>query len=70
MDSQQFFTVRQFCVKYPAFSPPSLRWMLFNRDANGLNAAVVQLGRRLLIDEVAFVEWLREHRAKCPVNIR
>ncbi len=62
MDNSQFYTVEQFAQKYPAFTPSSLRWLLFNRATNGLDAAVVQLGRRVLIDEAAFVAWLREHR--------
>ncbi len=62
METAQFSTVPQFAKKYPAFSPASLRWMLFNRATNGLDAAVVQLGRRVLIDEAAFVAWLRDHR--------
>ena len=62
MDNAQFYTVEQFALKYPAFTESSLRWLLFNRESNGLAAAVVQLGRRVLIDEAAFVSWLREHR--------
>lgn len=62
MDNPQFFTVEQFAKKYTAFTPSSLRWLLFNRGQNGLGAAVVQLGRRVLIDEAAFVAWLRDHR--------
>ena len=62
MEQSQFFTVEQFSKKYSAFTPASLRWLLFNRGSNGLDAAVVQLGRRVLIDETAFVAWLREHR--------
>jgi len=62
VDNSQFYTVEQFAQKYPAFTPPSLRWLLFNRAMNGLDKAVVQLGRRVLIDEAAFVAWLRQHR--------
>lgn len=69
VEQPQFFTVTQFAEKYPAFSEASLRWLLFHREMNGLSAAVVQLGRRLLIDEVAFVEWLRQHRTRSPMNI-
>lgn len=61
MEQSQFFTVEQFSKKHSAFTPASLRWLLFNRAENGLESAVVQLGRRVLIDEVAFVNWLREH---------
>jgi hypothetical protein len=63
MSDPQFATVEQFAQKYPAFTVPSLRWLLFNRATNGLDAAVVQLGRKVLIDEQAFVAWLRKHKA-------
>jgi hypothetical protein len=63
VNEPQFLTVEQLAVKYPAFTEPSLRWLLFNRETNGLNAAVVQLGRKLLIDEQAFVAWLRSRKA-------
>ena len=63
MGDSQFYTVEQLAAKYPAFTASSLRWLLFNRSVNGLNCAVVQLGRRVLIDEGAFVAWLRGHRA-------
>jgi hypothetical protein len=61
VDNQQFFTVEQFAKKYTAFTPASLRWLLFQRERNGLDSAVVRLGRRVLIDETAFVAWLRSH---------
>jgi len=61
-DLSQISTVDQFAKKYPAFSRASLRWMLFNRATNGLDTAVVQIGRRILIDEAAFVAWLAQHR--------
>jgi len=50
------FTIAQFAKKYTAFTEPSLRWLLFNREQNGLCKAVLQLGRRVYIDELAFVE--------------
>lgn len=62
MESPQFSTVEQFAARYPAFTTASLRWLLFNRATNGLDAAVVQIGRRVLIDEAAFVAWLRDRR--------
>lgn len=58
----QFLTVPQLCGKYPAFTQPAIRWLLFNRATNGLDAVVVQLGRRVLIDEAEFVGWLRSQR--------
>lgn len=62
MNEPQFSTVEQLAAKFPAFTVPSLRWLLFNRETNGLNSAVVQLGRKVLIDEQAFVAWLRSRK--------
>ena len=53
-------TVNQFCEANPAFTPGGIRWLLFNRDINGLEQAVVKIGRRVLIDEDKFFEWLDE----------
>ncbi len=55
-------TVRQFCERFPAFTEGSLRWLLFHRESNGLNAAVYRVGKRkLIIDIDAFFRWLEEH---------
>lgn len=39
-----------------------LRYLLRNREKNGLNSAVLRVGRRLLIDEQAFIKWIESHR--------
>lgn len=47
------------------FSYPTkggLDWLLFHRESNGLNVAVVRIGRRLFIDIERFSEWLESHR--------
>ena len=51
-------TVPQFCQAHPAFSPGGIRWLLFHRESNGLSKAVLRVGRRILIDEDAFFQWL------------
>lgn len=58
----QFPTVIELAHKYPAFTEPSLRWLLFNREHNGFNSCVVRIGRRVLIDEAEFVAWLKSQR--------
>jgi hypothetical protein len=63
MDTSQFSTVEQFVQKYPAFTVGGVRWLLFNRAQNGFDAAVVQLGRKILIDDQAAVAWLRTNKA-------
>lgn len=57
---RRLHTVQQFCQAHPAFTPGGLRWLLFNRDINGLERAVVKVGRRVLIDEDKFFVWLDE----------
>ena len=51
-------TVTQLCEEHPAFTPGGIRWLLFNRRENGLESAVVKIGRRVLIDVDMFFEWI------------
>lgn len=67
-------TVRQFSEKHQAFSQGSLRFQIFNANprktslgeipGNGLDAALLRLGRKVLIDEAKFFEWIeRQNQA-------
>ncbi len=40
------------------------RYLLRERETNGLDACVIRIGRRLLIDETAFLAWLATHRER------
>lgn len=62
-------TVRQLHEKYPAWSEPALRALILNAsdrtnsrgdriEGNGLDVAIVRCGRKLLLDEALFIEWL------------
>jgi hypothetical protein len=65
------YTVEQFAKAQPAFSAPSLRNLIFKAEArqstkgeipgNGLIecGAIVRIGRKVLIDETRFFEWVR-----------
>lgn len=44
-------------------SVAGLRWMIFNKEKNGFTKAIVKSGRRVLIDEEKFFEWLDEQQA-------
>lgn len=57
-------TVRQFCERHPAFTQGGVRWMLFNREQNGLDRAVVKVGRRVLIDVSEFFRWIDEQNGR------
>lgn len=47
----------------PAITEGSLRWLIFNAAENGLEQAIVRVGRRVLIDTAAFNDWLANQRA-------
>lgn len=67
----QLYTVKQFALAYPAFTESSLRNLIFKAGlrhsskgevtGNGLLecGAIVRLGRRILIDDHAFIAWVR-----------
>jgi hypothetical protein len=57
---------KQIVEACPAMTMGGLRMLLFHSRTNGLESCVVRLGRKLLIDEVAFVRWLEELRARPP----
>ncbi len=54
-------TVKQLLQKKPYLTEASLRWLLFHRQQNGLNVAVVRIGRRVLIDEDLYDWWENTH---------
>jgi hypothetical protein len=61
----KYATPRRFVESFPnlGLSLQALRWLLFHRQVNGLEAsgAILKLGqRRLLIDVEKFHEWLQQ----------
>lgn len=69
-------TVRQFNQRNPAFSESALRNLIFKADTrqlaqaeipgNGLieAGAIVRIGRKVLIDESRFFEWVDSQQQK------
>lgn len=51
-------SVQEMAARHPGLTVGSLKWLLFNRRENGLDALVVQSGRKVLIDERKFLDWL------------
>ena len=62
----RLLTPRQVWETYPAFSEGSLRWLLFHRQTNGLSVAVRKIGRRLVLVEDLFLEWVEKHSDQKP----
>lgn len=53
-----YLTVKQMAAKHPAFSEASLRYHIFNETKNGIDRAIKRVGRKILINEERFFEWL------------
>ena len=58
-------TVRQLAERHPAFTEPALRNLIFKASRDqpvpnkvALEAALRRIGRRVLIDEGGFLEWV------------
>lgn len=62
----RLISVGQFPQFHPAFSESSLRWWIFKSAENGLasSGAIVRIGRKVLIDEAKFIEWVRAQAVK------
>jgi hypothetical protein len=58
----RLFTVKQFCQKHTAFTEGGIRDRIFYADFNKLNEykAIIRNGRRVLIDEDKFFNWLQD----------
>ena len=62
MISERLRTIHQLAERNPAFTEGALRWHVFNSKQNGLDRAIVRVGRRVLIDECEFSRWLEQKR--------
>jgi len=60
MDIPTYSTVKQFCERHPAFNLGGVRHNIFHEKTNGLakSGAIVRNGRRILINEEKFFNWL------------
>jgi hypothetical protein len=58
-------TVKALAAECPgAFTEPALRWLIFKSAENGLNSALVRVGRKVLIDVEGFNAWLERQRTR------
>ena len=66
---ENYFTVKQFAVKFPFVSQSSLRWMIFNADKNGFSKVIKRIGAKILINATAFEELLKEINQETAIKI-
>ncbi|MDP2902972.1 MAG: hypothetical protein Q8N96_07650 [Methylovulum sp.] len=61
MTTPKLSTVNQFCEQNPAFKVGGMRDWIFKEHQNGLakSGAIVRIGRKVLIDESLFFDWVR-----------
>jgi hypothetical protein len=57
-----YMTVKQLAEKYPFMTEGAIRWQVFHQDRNGFKTCLVKLGRRVLISEQGFLDWVESHR--------
>ena len=56
----ELYTVKDYTKRRPAFTQGGLRWLLFNQGEELEKAgAIVRFGARILIDDAAFLAWLK-----------
>ena len=58
LQQPQILTVKQFSQKFPAFTEASLRYLIFHSNSNGLHCCLRRIGRKILIIEAEFFNWL------------
>jgi hypothetical protein len=56
----RLLTVAQFVEEHNFLSHGGARYLIFNSKTNGLEKAIKRIGRKILIDEQKFFEWVNE----------
>jgi hypothetical protein len=51
-------TVRQFLERHPYMTHGGIRHLIFHAKTNDFTRCIKRIGRRIYIDETAFVAWL------------
>lgn len=61
IDLSDLYSVGELAARHPRIlSVLTLRYQLRNRESNGLARACVKIGKKLLISEQRYQEWLAE----------
>lgn len=59
-----YLTVKQVAIKHPAFSESSLRYHIFHEHSNGLTKAIRRIGKKILINEALFIDWIDQQNGQ------
>ncbi len=55
---QQLYSVAEMVQRHGFLSEGQLRKLIFNSNTNGFDEVILRLGRKVLINEDKFFEWL------------
>lgn len=56
-----YLTPKQLPQKHPAFTESSIRYLIFNAETNGFKSCLKRIGRKILIDEAKFLQWIESY---------
>lgn len=59
----RYLSFKECARAHPAFTEASLRWLRFNQNGNGFERAFLRIGRKVVVDETAFLEAVRRQGA-------
>jgi len=62
-NTPRLFTVADWCKTHPWPPVGGLRHLVFHADKNGFASCIRRCGRRVLIDEAAFFQWVDSQNA-------
>lgn len=57
-DVDRWKTLNRFVEDHDQFQLSQLRWLLRDREGNGLDKAVRKIGKRIYIHDQLFAEWM------------
>lgn len=60
-EKNRYIPVTKWSEFHPWPPVGGLRHLIFNSSANGFDKCVKRIGRRVLIDETAFREWVKNN---------
>lgn len=58
---KNFVTIKQWLQKYPAIPEGGIRHLIFTNKDNFNTRVVKKIGRKILLDEQAFLNYINEH---------
>jgi len=61
-ENNRYFTVKQWQKKHEWPREGGLRHLIFNAKQNGFDSVIRRVGRRILIDEQAFLKWVDQQK--------